>query len=1057
MSSDGNLLFGVLAFQAGLIDAKQFASGCSLWCANKELPLAQILTDQGWLTAEDRKHIDYLLERNLHKHQGDEQASLAASADAKILRILQSLKDPLIEHSLASLPRPEGYVLLTTKAYQPETRERYTLTRLHAEGGIGQVWLARDSDLSREVALKELKPDRAGHPEQWDRFLEEARLTSQLQHPGIVPVYELARHGDSQEPFYTMRFVKGQTLRNAIKTYHERRAKKVAELMEGRALLEAFVGVCHAIAYAHSRGVIHRDLKPQNVVLGDYGEVIVLDWGLAKVIDHPEGTLETPPVVGGNQGQREDTMQGEVLGTPAYMAPEQAAGRIDLVGRSSDIYGLGAILFQILTDKPPFTGSTTEELLQRVRSIAPPAPRDLEAEVPPALQAVCLRALAKHPKDRYASAEELGNEIKRWLADEPVRAYREPVLVRAGRWARRHRTMVASAGVLLITLVMASGIGMVLVTRERNRTAQQAAISEALNDFLNDDLLAQADPNPSSQADPNPSDLLKFEPTTESSYRNLKVYELLDRAKEKIEGRFSDQPLVEARIRNTMGSAYLSLGEYATAENLLRGARSLYEANLSADSRIRLRSSAELGFALYRLGSAEAGALLTETLAAQRRALGAEDRDTLRTMIVLAHVHDDQPPFEESGQIYEKVLALEKRTLGETHPATLKTKNDLAVNLKRRGHSEDARILLEETLGTQRRTLKPNDLDILASMNNLASVLESLGRNPEALKMLQDLLPLQKQSLPDDHPDILNSMMSIANNLTRLRRHEDARLMFKETIDKEKRTLPADHPRILVTMRGYANLLARLGQKEDAVTVLEQTLSVQKRTRQPNDSQVLATMGSIGSLLDELGKSESALKLKEEILAIRRASSPPNSEGVLEARRGVAITKANMGRNREALQIYDELFTLSSNSFGKNDAIRVDATNGLAWFLATVPDKELRDPRRAVQLSKEVLDLRDSDGDRWNSYGVAQCSAGDWQGAVQSLTTSASLRNGGDSFDFFFLAIAHWQLGQKDEARKRYAEGVTWMETKSPKDPELLRFRAEAEELLGIVKGRPAG
>ncbi|HEV8060357.1 MAG TPA: tetratricopeptide repeat protein [Gemmataceae bacterium] len=1034
MSSDSNLLFGVLAFQAGLIDAKQFASACSLWCAGRELPLAQILVDQGWLTPKDRDHIAYLLERNLQKHEGDEQASLAAAADAKIVQILQSIKDPVIEHSLASLPHPEGYVLLSTRTYEPEHRERYTLTRLHAEGGIGQVWLARDSDLSREVALKELKPERAENPGQWDRFLEEARLTSQLQHPGIVPVYELARRSDSQQPFYTMRFVKGRTLRDAIKTYHEHRAAGVAELLEGRALIEAFVGVCHAIAYAHSRGVIHRDLKPQNVVLGDFGEVIVLDWGLAKVIDHPEGSLDSPPVVAGNQGQRDDTVQGHVLGTPAYMSPEQAAGRVDLIGRSSDVYGLGAILFQILTDKPPFTGSSTDEVLQRVRSIAPPAPRELAADVPPALEAVCLRALAKFPQDRYASAEDLGNEIKRWLADEPVRAYREPVLVRAGRWARRHRTAVASVAVLLVTLVVASSVGMVLVTREKNRTAQQAAISRALNDFLNDDLLAQADPRRMPDKD-------------------LKVRTLLDRAKERLDGRFPHQPVVEARVRNTLGSAYLSLGDFVTAESLLRAARALYESNLPAEDRTRLRSNAELGFALFKLGSPDAEKLLSETLAVQKRVLDADDPDALRTMIVLAHVLDDRPPYEESQKIYEEVLAAEKRTLGDTDPATLMTQTDLAVNLKRRGHSEDARKLLEDTLATQKRTLKPNDLDLLSSMNNLASALESLGRYAESLKVSSELLPLQKQSLPVDHPDIANSMMSIANNLSKLGQYEQSLKMFEETIAVQKRSLPDGHQRTLVTMRGYANLLSRQGHREKARTVFEETISIQERTLPPGDPQTLATMRDLGILLDVMGQSEAALKLKEKILAIRRLAHSPTHSDTLEAMRSIAISKTNLGRNREALQMYEEILSISLKAYQAKDSVQINAINGMAWFLATVPDKELRDPKRAQELAKQVLDLDPSKGDSWNSYGVAQYSAGDWQGALKALTESVRLRtNGGDSFDYFFLAMAHWQLGHKEEAASWYKRALAWMEKFAPKDPELVRFRSDAEELMGVKK-----
>jgi tetratricopeptide (TPR) repeat protein len=1034
MSADRNLLFGVLAFQAGLIDAQQFASGCNLWSANKAIPLSQVLLEQGWLTAQDCDHLAYLLDRHLSKHQGDETISLQAAADARILRILQNLKDPDIERSLANLTRDQDYLLLSTRENEPENRERYTLTRLHAEGGIGQVWVAQDANLSREVALKELKPERAGLPEQWNRFLEEACLTSQLQHPGIVPVYELARRTDNQQPFYTMRLVQGRTLRTAIKEYHERRLKGESGPLEGRALIEAFVGVCHAVAYAHSRGVIHRDLKPQNVVLGGFGEVIVLDWGLAKVVDQPSDELETPPVVAGNLGQREETIEGQVVGTPAYMAPEQAAGRVDLINRSSDVYGLGAILYQILTDKPPFTGASVSEVLERVRSIAPPAPRALAPEVPRALEAVCLKALAKYPEHRYPSALALGLEIKRWLADEPVLAYREPALARAARWARRHRTWVASAAVLLVTLVGSLGVGLVLVKQEQSRTEAKRREADAVNDFLNTDLLAQADPRRSPDKD-------------------LKMRTVLDRAREKIDGRFAGQPLVEARIRNTLGTAYLGLGEYAIAEKLLRDARALYETRLPLDDRTRLRSSADLAFALYRMGSAEAVALLNETLENQQRVVGADEPDTLRTLIVLGHVNDDRGRHDEASKIYEKVLAAQKRMLGETHPATLMTLIDLGVNLNRRGRSGEARKLLEETLGTQKRALKPSDqLDIQASMNNLASVLESMGLDGDALSLLRELLTLQQKSLPPDHPDILNTRMSVAFALLHLQDFTAALKEFEDTIALQKRVLGPQFHRTLISMRGYANTLGKLGHYELARKSFDETLASQLRALSPSDPEVLTTKLDLASMLEEMGQSEESLKLKQEILAVRNSEKNTSPHDRFEVMRQTALSLSSLGRNREAGQMLEDTWNIARRNFQPGDEDWINGINGLAWFLATVDDKELRDSRRAVKLSKELADLRPELGACWNSYGVALYRDGDWKGAVDSLTKSVTLSKSGDSNDFFFLAMATWQLGQHEAARQWFDKAVQWMDKNQPKNPELVRFRAEAQGLLGIKK-----
>src|SRR5262249_12345947 len=248
---------------------------------------------------------------------------------------------------LNSTSTPDGP---PTIIYQPRARDRYALTTLHAQGGIGQVWRAQDGDIGREVALKELRPERADDQTIAARFLEEAKITGQLEHPGIVPVYELNRGGPERRPFYTMRFVRGRTLSQAVRAHHQKSKDRQVDVLGLRELLGAFVGVCNALAYAHSRGVIHRDLKGQNVVLGDFGEVMVLDWGLAKSMGQSACTryqcgepLTLPPVAVDKEASRDETIQGDVLGTPAYMSPEQAEGRQDQIDFKSDVYGLGAI------------------------------------------------------------------------------------------------------------------------------------------------------------------------------------------------------------------------------------------------------------------------------------------------------------------------------------------------------------------------------------------------------------------------------------------------------------------------------------------------------------------------------------------------------------------------------------------------------------------------------------------------------------------------------------------------------------------------------------------
>ena len=421
MDTDRNLLFGVLALQAELIDATQFIEACLLWTTRKNECLADLLLGRGWIEPADRVHVDYLLERKVQKRGGNAHASLAAIPD-DIKRSLAAIPDDDIQRTLAggTLAAEEQ---VATIDHVPAHAERYCRRRLHATGGMGRLWVAHDSDLGRDVALKDLRPEHATHPALGARFLQEAKITGQLEHPGIIPVYELVCARDGRQPFYTMRFVRGRTLSASARDYHAKRLAGHADALELPALLNAFVMVCNTVAYAHSRGVIHRDLKGQNVIMGDFGEVVVLDWGLAKLVSQPDDEAQAPAVVihevGVDSGH---TVPGQALGTPPYMAPEQAVGRLDLIDQRTDVYGLGAMLYEILTGAPPFAGDSIGEVLRKVREEEPAAPRSLWAEVPSALGLVCMRALAKQPADRPAAAADLALAVQGWQEFERRKA-----------------------------------------------------------------------------------------------------------------------------------------------------------------------------------------------------------------------------------------------------------------------------------------------------------------------------------------------------------------------------------------------------------------------------------------------------------------------------------------------------------------------------------------------------------------------------------------------------------------------------------------------------------
>ncbi len=373
------------------------------------------------------------------------------------------------------------------------TTGRFRVVREHARGGLGKVSVAVDAELNRPVALKEIHDHHADHEHHRSRFVAEAEITGRLEHAAIVPVYGLGRHADGR-PYYAMRFVHGESLKEAIARYHAGPGRPGADpgpaAIALRELIGRFVDVCNAVAYAHGRGVIHRDLKPANVMLGPYGETFLVDWGLAKATgqaagDHPAaGSPHDGPIEPADPAQGIDaTAPGSRVGTPAFMSPEQAAGDLDRVGPASDGYGLGAILYNLLSGRPPIAGKSIGEVVDRARRGAIAPIRSIAPAVPRPLAAVCHKAMATRPEDRYASALDLARDVGRWLADEPVTAWPEPWPLRARRWARRHRVLVAAGSAALAVALLsavaalatrrAEGLGLVdqLATAELSRVA----------------------------------------------------------------------------------------------------------------------------------------------------------------------------------------------------------------------------------------------------------------------------------------------------------------------------------------------------------------------------------------------------------------------------------------------------------------------------------------------------------------------------------------------------------------------------------------------------------
>jgi WD40 repeat protein len=487
---DQDFVFAILAAQLGLASPRQVMAAAAAWLADRTKSIPQRLLDEGAIDLQSFKQLETMAAQVLESGGGDSMDTIAQVDKAPTMRDpVPSTPPPLGSEDATLLDTDKGSVVSTEgiSGVTPEAPARYSFaggTRELAvlgKGGLGRVMIAFDEHLGRRVAVKELLSDVGDSAGAIVRLLTEARVTAQLEHPNIVPVYELGKRLDGSL-YYTMKLVQGKTLSAVL--------KECSTLDDRLKLLPRFVDLCHAMAYAHSRGVIHRDIKTENVMVGEFGETVLLDWGVAKVRGARESdeTREEGPRAVESLLPDENasaTVEGAAMGTPSYMSPEQAMGLHDELDERSDVWSLGAVLYEILSGRPPFTGKTTMEVLGRVITEPVVPLRQIDEAIPPELASICEKALMRDKALRYASAEEIADEIEAFGSGARVRVHEYSSMELFRRFAAKNKTALIAVCTVLAVIVVA----LVMVTlsfrgEKKARAREHAALEKEKQEHL---------------------------------------------------------------------------------------------------------------------------------------------------------------------------------------------------------------------------------------------------------------------------------------------------------------------------------------------------------------------------------------------------------------------------------------------------------------------------------------------------------------------------------------------------------------------------------------------
>lgn len=1047
---DRQILLGLLAIQNHFVAPEALAAGLAKWIQQKDRPLLEVLSEQGALTQSRRDLIEALGAEFIKQNGDSPQEALAAlSTLGQMAQPLQKIDDPDVIQSLQLAmtnvgPRDSQTHVFETLADEgaqstspPDrgsTGLRFLKIRPHARGGLGQVYVAVDTELNREVALKEIQSQRVADDASRSRFVLEAEITGQLEHPGIVPVYGLGSYADGR-PYYAMRFIQGDSLKGAIANFHAARAKDPGlegdRLVEFRKMIGRFVDVCQAIHYAHSRRVLHRDLKPDNIMLGKYGETMVVDWGLAKplgaetsepesgapgyekpLVFDPQVTRQdagaTRPIRPKSVSSVEETRLGSIVGTPAYMSPEQASGATKL-GPEADIYSLGATLYQVLTGRPPTTASTLSEALDQIRRGDIPAPRTHWSQAPRALEAICQKAMRVDPSARYPSAQALADDIEHWLADEPVTAMPETLVSRAARWVRRHRAWAISAGVGLLAVACVSTGAAFLIQAQKNIVQDLAnknkklAVDEAHARGVAETKRIEADQKrkeaetANAQAQTVTDYLVATFQSPDPSldgYR-VTVADVLNRSAKEMIDKQDIAPEAQLDVLQAIGNSMMSLGMGREAVPVWKKTVELAE-KMENGSEKAVRAQASLGNA-YEMTSQVQDAIATLEPALKRATeiWGPESTDTLSIASSYGAALLESGALEKARAHLADVVETRKRVLGVGSPETINSTIGLIRATSLLGDRAQAKAIAQEALQSAQAALGPSHAQARRLLSQLTNLLLTEGKAEEAIAIQEQIYEGEKERLGKDHLDCVTIEMNLAETYSSAGQHERAISLFRECVEILLTKQGENNQLTLTAMNNLSMALAETGQNDEAAALMERIVDLRKKNLGPDHFLTLASLNNLAWFMGAKGKKLESAKLNEEIVDRYQNKFGPNHPDTLNAKNNLAYAYHDLFLLRDAMKVYEITLEGMRTKLGDSDPSTLNTMSNLGTVYSDMGRFD-----DAIKLCREVYEKRaqllgpnhPATLGTWSNLAVAMRGSGATQEAEEIFRKLVTLR-----------------------------------------------------------------